>query len=167
MTCAEVQDRLPDRAAGRLSAEEAGTVDRHLEDCVECLESLATVTLLVASRPAVPQGLEARIRAAVREAAAMPEPASATPSAGPGSRGWASWLRPAWALPLAAVLALAVGVPVVLSTRGDAPEPAGVLALADGEAGLWFDDDLMVAGAPALSELSDDALAELLEELER
>jgi hypothetical protein len=68
---------------------------------------------------------------------------------------------------MAAVLALAVGVPVVLSSRDDAPESAGVLALADGEAGLWFDDDLMVAGAPALSELSDEALAELLEELER
>ena len=166
MTCAEVLDRLPERAAGRLSAVEERRVDRHLEGCAECRESLATVTLLAASRPAVPEGLEARIRAAVREAAASPEPMT-SPSSGGSARSWTPWLRPAWALPMAAVLALAVGVPVVLSSRDDAPESEGFLALADGETALWFDDDLMVAGAPALSELSDEALAELLEELER
>lgn len=164
MTCAEVLDRLPDRAAGRLSAGDEAVVDRHLEGCGECRESLTTLTLLVSSRPAVPEGLEARIRAAVREAAARPEPVAG--SAGRRARGRTPWLRPVWALPVAAVLALAVGIPVALSLA-DGPEPAGVLALADGESGLWFDDDLMVAGAPALSELSDDALAELLEELER
>ena len=40
--------------------------------------------------------------------------------------------------------------------------------MADEEVGrVWLDDDLMVAGAPAVSELSDEALRRLLEELER
>lgn len=161
MTCAEVQDRLPDRAAGRSPARDREVLDRHLATCEECREMLATLELLAASRPAVPAGLEARIQAAVHEALDAP-PARVGAGASPVRR---PWFRPAWAIPAAAVLALAVGLPVVLS-QDDGEPVTGVLALADGETGLWFDDDLMVAGAPALSELSDEALAELLEEFE-
>jgi anti-sigma factor RsiW len=190
MNCGEIQDRLPDRAAGRLGAEALAEVDGHLTTCSECREVYEAVRSLEMTRPDVPAGLEARIVAAVRSAMAEDTagpsleggvPASfdtsARPGAGPGSQEGAKgfpaprsrWrLTPAWGLAAAAVLALAIGLPVISPADPDPDTEVGALALAEERVGeVWLDDDLMIAGAPAVSELSDEALLTLLEELER
>jgi anti-sigma factor RsiW len=160
VTCGEIQDRLPSRAAGRLAEASAGEVDQHLARCEECREAFETVQWLRATTPEVPPRLESRILAAVRVAA---DPVVSRP---PPRGGLNSRLRWGWAA--AAVLALAVGLPLV-STFDRAPDTEmGALVMADEEvARVWLEDDLMIAGAPAVSELSDDALRQLLEELER
>ncbi len=85
MSCGEIQDRLPDRAAGRLESTTEVEIDRHLAGCAECRELFAVVRSLEGTRPAVPAGLEARILADVRGAAAeRAAPASLEPGA-PGS----------------------------------------------------------------------------------
>lgn len=160
MSCGEIQDLLPDRAAGRLEPTRVEAIDGHLADCPDCSAVFEAVRGLAATRPTVPAGLEARILAAVRNAGADEVVLA------PTRRRWR--FTPVWGLAAAAVLALAIGLPVVSnSDSGEDPE-VGVLALAEeGVAGVWLDDDLMIAGAPAVSELSDEALATLLEELER
>jgi predicted anti-sigma-YlaC factor YlaD len=160
VTCGEIQDRLPDRASGRLAEALAGEVDQHLATCGECREAFETVQWLRATKPEVPPRLESRILAAVRVAAdpVVPRPAP--------RGGLASRLRWGWAA--AAVLALAVGLPLVSTLDRGTDTEIGALVMSDEEvARVWLDDDLMVAGAPAVSELSDDALRQLLEELER
>lgn len=160
MSCDEVQDRLPDRAVGRLAEAVAGEVDEHLATCGECREAFETVQWLRATTPEVPPRLESRILAAVRVAAdpVVPRPA---PQGRSDSR-----LRWGWAA--AAVLALAVGLPLVstLDRGGDTQIEALVMS-EDEVPRVWLDDDLMVAGAPAVSELSDEALRQLLEEFGR
>jgi hypothetical protein len=160
VNCGEIQDRLPERAAGSLAESVAVEVDHHLATCEECREAFEMVRWLRATPPEVPPHLEARILAAVRVPA---DPGVAPPLGG----GWLD-RTPPWGWAAAAVLALAIGLPLVSTMdRGNDPE-IGVLVMADEEVGrVWLDDDLMVAGAPALSELSDEALRQLLEELER
>lgn len=161
VTCGTTQDRLPDRAAGRLKGTEAAEVDRHLADCPECREAFETVEWLRAGRPEVPPELEGRILAAL-EAARAGRPAAPTPP-----RGWFD-SKPPWGWAAAAVLALAIGIPLVSTMEPVEEEGAGALVVAEeGVGGVWLDDDLMVAGAPAVSELSDEALRQLLEEFER
>lgn len=160
VSCSEIQDRLPERAAGRLEPARSSEVDQHLRHCSECREAFETVRLLTATRPPVPSDLEARILAAVRDASV------ATASGAPRRRWLDSHHRWGWAA--AAVLALAVGLPVLSTMQSGDGDEIGALALAEEEVGgVWLDDDLMVAGAPAVSELSDEALRQLLEEFER
>lgn len=175
VNCGEIQDLLPDRAADRLASVDAVRIDDHLASCGECRELFETVRGLWTTRPAVPDDLEARILAAVREAvvretatAPTTAPSSgAAPSAAPSPSRPRWRLSPAWALAAAAVLALAVGLPVVAPSDPEPEAEVGALALAEEGVGeVWLDDDLMVAGAPAFSELSDEALRTLLEEFE-
>ncbi|MEJ2541135.1 MAG: zf-HC2 domain-containing protein [Gemmatimonadota bacterium] len=167
MTCGEIQDRLPDHVAGTLSPDRTVAVERHLGRCRECRDVFDTVRLLAATRPGVPAGLEDRIRDAVRHAHA-PTGVGADRGPGPAApkrRGFR--IVPAWGWAAAAGLALALGLRLAAPDPGVEPETY-VLALSEEDVGgLWLDEDLMVAGAPALSELTDEALQQLLEEMER
>ncbi|MEK9501097.1 anti-sigma factor [Gaopeijia maritima] len=167
-TCDHVQDRLPEFLGGRLDDAGRARVQSHLEGCADCDAALEVVQLLAAVPPRpVPAGLEARLQAAVR-AEVIGRPVGAeTPAV---RRGWRT---PQWALAAAAGLALAVATPVLMERMG----PVGGSDVAIDEAEVtamltetlpspWFGDEGTVAGAPVLDDLSDDALLQLLEEMD-
>lgn len=163
MECTSIQDLLPDLVAERLGPDRRAEVEEHLEGCHSCSDLRGTLEVLAHGRPPVPEGLEDRIQVAARAALAQRMRPSA--SAPTGLRAWLH-RSPAWGLAAAAVLALVVGVPLVLPDGDEAG--SRFLAMAEEEVGsFWLGDDAMVAGAPALSDLSDEALEELLEEMGR
>jgi hypothetical protein len=100
------------------------------------------------SRPSAPDGLVARIEQGVR-----------TPRR--------SAHRPWWGLAAASVAAVAMGIGVMAKDSPPAAE-AEVPAMVAGaeETSLWVADDGVVAGAPALDGLSEEALLMLLDEME-
>jgi len=142
--CDLVQERLPDLAAGTLSEEEAGILRVHVDGCAECREVWTLVALLRKGRAEAPADLASRIEGSVRFRRR-------------------STSRPWWGLAAAAVAALALGIGVT-SERGSTPEVPAFLAGTE-DASLWLSDDGMVAGAPTLGDLSDEALMTLLEEM--
>lgn len=156
--CEEVLARLPEVARG-LDGEDTRGVREHLEACATCREEWEVVALLAEAGPApVPPTLEARLQAAVRADAA---------------RGVVRRPRPfpAWRLAAAAGVALAIATPVLVNQMSDRPldtlDDAEVTA-AVGERlpSPWLDDvEGIVAGAPVLDGLSDEALEQLLEEM--
>ena len=155
MTCEELADRLPDWAAGRLGDAEHALVAAHVAVCDDCSAQGSVLGALFAARPEAPAGLAERIaRAARAQAHAVPE-----------VRTNRFWRRPAWVLSAAAVLVLAVGTTVLLR----APQMIEVVSVLGEvpleESQVWIADDGAVAGAPVLDDLSDEALATLLEEL--
>lgn len=127
------------------------------------------VRLLSAAPPRpVPADLEARIQAAVR-AQRSAESGTAAVST-PARRGRRT---PPWALAAAAGLVLAVATPLLMERMGAggggevAIDEAEVTAmLTETLPSPWFGDGGTVAGAPVLDDLSDDALLQLLEEME-
>lgn len=153
-TCETVQDLLPDLAAGRLDAARREGVEAHLGECGQCAGLLETLTLLAGATPAVPDGLEARIRSAV-----LGDARPVAPAARPRLRLSA----PAWGLAAAAVMALLLGRTLV-DGNGGSPE---ILAMGQDEPALLLPDDGVVAGSLVLDALTDDELAILLEEMER
>lgn len=163
-TCDQVQDRLPDLAAGRLDPAESTGARLHLESCDDCRAALEVVELLASAPPrAVPTGLEARIAQAVRREVLE------APTAGPAARR--RFQAPRWALAAAAGLALAVATPVLMERMGPAStevidETEVTAMLTESLPSPWFSDEGTVAGAPVLDDLSDDALLRLLEEME-
>lgn len=142
--CDLVQERLPDLAAGILSQEEGAALRAHVDGCAECREVGTLVALLREGRARAPSDLASRIEGSVRTRRR-------------------SVARPWWGLAAAAVAALALGIGVT-SERGGAPEVPAFVAGAE-DAALWLADDGMVAGAPTLADLSDEALMTLLEEM--
>ena len=142
--CAEARELLPDRVARRLGPDAAASVDRHVAACHDCRAELELVGLLAEARVSPPSGLEERIVAAL----AVPRPRPR---------------RPWWGLSAAAVAAVALGIG--MSSDPSVSTGADLVATEFDEGGLWVSDDGMLAGAPALDELTDEALAELLEEL--
>jgi hypothetical protein len=144
--CAEVRELLPDHAAGRLGSVPARLVREHVSACAECAEELALISLLLDAAPSVPGGLSDRVVRAV------------TTRRRPAHRPW-------WGLSAAAAAAVALGIGI-RSDQGGVPAPAGTDFASEFEEGEFFvSDDAMLAGAPSLDELTDDELAELLEEL--
>ncbi len=144
--CERAREAIPDFVGGRLPAEVRAAIEVHLGTCAECREEAELVALLTASRPAVPPGLARRIEAAVRVV-----PSGAV-------------RRPWWGLAAAAVAALALGIGV--ASRNDRAATDLPAYVADTETeGLWLSDDGLIAGAPALDALSDDALVQLLDEI--
>lgn len=144
--CAQVQEDLPDFVAGRLAAAPSECVQAHLDTCDDCRAESELVALLFDARPAMPAGLTERIQARVRTRRAM-------------------LIRPWWGLAAAGLAAVALGIGV--SSRS---EPAGdtvpaYVADLDGSLSPWVSDDGLIAGAPALDGLSDEALMTLLEEM--
>jgi anti-sigma factor RsiW len=164
MNCQDVNDLLPDLALGDLPLEERRAVERHLQSCEACAETWDVVGALHASRPEIPVGMEARVRAAARaEFDAAPDGVLRLE---PRRRGGI----PPWALGAAALLALAVGTPLVMDRMTESPTAADdeVLAMAERTLtpSVWASDDGLIAGEPALDGLSDEELLALLEELE-
>ena len=153
IACAEVADRLPDWVAGRLSLREAAGVTEHVAGCEECARDATAIRTLLAGRPQAPADLAARMSAALRAEDALR-----------GSRAPAPTRRPrGWVVSAAAVLVLAVGTYVL--GGGEPTETAGLGQLPVDEGSVWMAEDGVVAGAPVLDDLSEDALATLLEEM--
>jgi anti-sigma factor RsiW len=147
-TCGIARELLPDLASGRLDADTSATVDAHLSACTECRDELALVRALRGSRVPAPSGLAVRISHAVR-------------------RDRRRSHRPWWGISAAAVAALALGIGMASEpTTSAVPELAPPFASDDEtEAELWLSEDGLVAGAPALESLSDEALLQLVDEL--
>ena len=155
MTCQELADRLPDWASGRLDDAESALVAAHVAGCDDCSAQASVLGALFATRPEAPSGLAERIVHAARVQA----------HALPGAVTKRAWRRPAWALSAAALLVLAVGTTILLRAP-QMIEVASVLGEVPlEESQVWIADDGAVAGAPVLDDLSDEALATLLEEL--
>jgi len=166
MNCPEVNDLLPELLLGELPLQRRRELEAHVADCEMCAEARATVQAVFDSRPPVPVGLEARIRDAVRREAGVSAETKGVLRLEPRSRRGV----PSWALGAAALLMLAVGTPVLMNRMAEAPErfDESEVALAE-EAyapSLWASDDGLIAGVPALDDLSDEALLALLEEME-
>jgi Putative zinc-finger len=154
--CAVVRELLPDFATNRLAAEDVDRVDVHVSACADCRLERDLARSLFEARPAPPSGLADRIIEDLHRDRS--------------NRARPRVHRPWWGVSAAAVAALMLGIGIS-SDRAvvegpdepvlDVPEYAIELE----EGGLWISDDGMLAGAPSLDGLSDEALLELLDEL--
>lgn len=145
--CEMIRESLPDFVGGRLPPADATPVQAHLSGCEDCREEAALLGLLFSARPAAPAELPRRIEGSAR---------------GARSRVYHPW----WGVAAASVAAVALGIGVVSRDTPPAEdvEVPGIVA-GVGEASIWVADDGLVAGAPALEGLSDEALLMLLEEM--
>jgi hypothetical protein len=144
--CEWIRELIPDYAAGRLADDEIELSDLHFTGCNECRDELDLAHLVFSSRAMEPEGLGEKINAAVHNRRVT------------GHRQW-------WGAAAAAVALLAIGLNVIMDRSG-----SGDLPLAESEfeiesENLWLTDDALIAGAPMLGGLSDEALRQLLEEL--
>ena len=162
----DIRDRLADWAAGRLGAQEARAVSDAVEGDPELKAEAAVVQRLVAGRSRVPDGLEARILAAV-EADGEVAAAAATQQAGTGGPFWSRRQAgvPRWALAAAASAVLAFGTLEIIRRTTVASLPDAFMVTLEESPSPWVSDDGLMAGAPVLAGLTDEALANLLEEL--
>lgn len=144
--CDTVRTAIPDLAHGRLESGDIRSVEDHLAGCAECRAELDLARLLVASRPEIPTDLSVRVVASWR--------AERT-----------SFRRPWWALTAAAVAALALGIGITSDSSAPVLGEAPGFASEYDDGQLWMSDDGLLAGAPAIDDLSDEALLELLDEL--
>ena len=144
--CGTVREVLPDFAAGRLDASERAQVVSHIATCEECRDELELVGLLFESRVSAPVGLDDRVLEAVTR---RPRPAH----------------RPWWGLSAAAVAAIALGIGISSEDGALTNPPVDEFATEFEEGEFWVSDDGLLAGAPSLEGLSDEALMEFLEEL--
>ena len=145
--CETVREWIPDYVSGRLSKLDATSVQSHLKACDECRGEVGLARLVFESRVNAPDGLANRVRDAVRY-------------------DRTSVSRPWWGITAAAVAALALGIGIS-SDRPEQPEseiPGYAYELEDVD--LWLSDDGLIAGAPALDALSDEALLRFLDELD-
>lgn len=168
--CEFYTDALVELTRGALEADRAERMEAHLATCEDCRGALEAIRAVEAARAPVPEGLEARIQAAVREEVA----GTASVEDGPSTielkrrRAWSGWR--AWALPVAAAagLALWIGASDLLSpAAGPARDAAEEVVDEYDPYGAWPATDGVVAGDLVLSELSVQELEALLEEMER
>jgi hypothetical protein len=151
----QIQDRLPEWVAGRLDPEDARRVRDAVEADVELQAEADLLRSLRRTRPEVPPGLEDRILSAV------------TGSRSTGVSGGGTdhrWEIPRWVMAAAAALVVALGTLDVATRRSDPGLDPYAVAL-EAPPGTWQDDDGVVAGAPVLDGLSDQALDDLLREM--
>jgi len=145
--CATIREMIPDVAAGRADAAARGVVDSHTAACDECAAELRLARGLAETIPVAPVDLSARVLDAVRNGRR------------PARRGW-------WGLSAAAVAALALGIGITSGpVENGTSAGSGEIAIESEEEELWLSEDGILAGAPVLETLSDEALAELLDEL--
>ena len=156
--CENVLARLPEVARG-VDGADTRRVHEHLEACSTCREEWEVVVLLAESGPVpVPPTLEARLKAAVRADAARAAARRRSPF-------------PVWRLAAAAGIVLAIATPVLVNQMSDrqlgtVDDAAVTAALGERLPSPWLDDvEGIVAGAPVLDGLSDEALEQLLEEM--
>lgn len=156
MSCASAREAVADFVAGRPGAADAALVQRHVASCADCRAEVELARALYAARPPVPAGLQERVIAGLRADRA----GAVAPAADEvGAR------RPWWGLSAAAIAAVALGIGIV----SDQARPGNDVAVPgyayEVEEGIWSSDDGLVAGAPSLETLSDEALERLLDEL--
>ena len=144
--CEWIRELIPDYAAGRLTDDEIALADLHFADCNECRDELDLVHLVFSSRAMEPEGLAVKINAAVHSRRVT------------GHRQW-------WGAAAAAVALLAIGLNVILDRSGPGDLPLAESEFEIESENLWLTDDALIAGAPMLGGLSDEALTQLLEEL--
>ncbi len=142
--CDSVKDLLAPWVREELSAADRRLVEEHVAGCEECRAEASLVRALYAGIPVMPDDLAARVKASI----------TATPLRR------RVWMSPQ--LAAAAIVVLALGTAVLW--RQPPGEGNGVLA-EEPLALTWATDDGFIAGVATLDDLSDEALAELLEEL--
>ncbi len=145
--CETVREWIPDYVSGRPDGLDVALLESHLKACDECSAEVGLARLIFESPVDAPDGLARRVREAVRY-------------------DRASDSRPWWGVSAAAVAALALGIGI--SSDNPAQIEISVPAYAyESEAGdLWLSDDGLIAGAPVLDGLTDEALLQLLDELD-
>lgn len=148
MDCGRVRELIPEMEIGTLAVDARAAVEAHARACADCRAELQLARMLYATRAAAPAGLLERIE----RAAAADRVAAKTPTH--------TW----WGISAAAIAALALGIGIT-SDRTPAPviEVPVVYEAEEGE--IWVSDDGLVAGAPSLGDLSDEALLQFLDEL--
>jgi anti-sigma factor RsiW len=165
LPCEAVRDVLLEWKAGLLQREEAEVVEVHLAGCGECREEMGVLDALLLARPEPPEGLEARIQAAVRHEwlrGARREGEGRVLTIPRGRR----WI-PVWALSAAAVVLLALGARMILGPDlPDGTQDPLLVALQEPLPEKWLWADGMVAGAPVFDDLSDEELEALVKALE-
>ena len=144
--CEWIRELIPDYAAGRLTDDEIALAGLHFADCNECRDELDLVHLVFSSRAMEPEGLAVKINAAAHSRRVT------------GHRQW-------WGAAAAAVALLAIGLNVILDRSGPGDLPLAESEFEIESENLWLTDDALIAGAPMLGGLSDEALTQLLEEL--
>ena len=146
--CAIVRELIPEFVINRLGEDELGLVESHISDCFSCREEFELVERIFASRPEVPGTLEESVTRVVIDDLKF------------------SFYRWQWqALSAAAIAALALGIGISLDSPRNAAHNVPDFAHEIEEGGIWLTDDAFVAGAPSFDNLSDEALADLIEEL--
>lgn len=144
--CATIREMIPDVAAGRLAGEAVGVLEAHVVACGDCRAELELARALYESRPRVSVDMSGRVLTALRRRRRVDH-------------------RPTWGLAAAAVAALALGIGISSGPGVTDSSLTDEMSTDVAEEGLWLSDDGMLAGAPMIETLSDEALAELLEEL--
>lgn len=158
-SCSRVRELLPEHVRGAADPTEAAQVEAHLATCDACAAEAALLGALWTSRPEPPADLADRIRRA------LADDAETNPGSGGAGRRRAvpGWLVAAAAL----VVALGTGLFWHDVTQGGADVPLAAAALDPVAEEAWIEDAaVVVAGAPVLDQLEDDALLALLEEME-
>lgn len=151
--CAEVKNLLPEWIRRELEEVDRAGVAAHVASCESCAEEVELLRRIQAAAFVTPASLASDIKSAVA--------AEIGSDAGVESRLAGRFAG--WRLPVAASMVLALGTAVIWQRTQALPEigPLGQ----DPFAVVWPSDDADVAGVPMLAELSDEALALLLEEL--
>ena len=150
MTCSTVEPLLPDLVHSALQPDVLEEVRAHLESCATCSNQVEFLHRLLLARPEPPQELAGRIQSAVREQSLR--------TTGIGI--------PRWAMSAAAIVVLSLGSAIIWQSRGPVEVDPFADLVADPLPLALFADDAMVAGAPSFAGLSDDALEQLLAEME-
>lgn len=146
LDCGAVRELIPDLVRGGLSPGQGTAVREHVASCAECRAELALARGLFSTRAEVPVALADRVIEAVH-------------ADRPGST------RPWWGVSAAAIAALALGIGIVSQPSSvDTVEVPGYAYEVD-EGVLWSSEDGLLAGAPLLDDLTDEALEQLLDEL--
>lgn len=144
-TCALIRELIPDHVRGELGHARLLEVEAHLSGCGECRAEHAIVGALLSSRRPVPSRLADGVVAAIR-------------------RGRPTGPHPWWGISAAAVAALALGIGIG-SEPGSLPYVPPAFGTETEEGVLWLTDDGLLAGAPILDDLSDEAIMDLLDDL--
>ena len=150
MTCNSVEPLLPDLLHNALKPEVLEEVRAHLDSCASCGSQVDFLNRLHGARPEPPQELAGRVQSALREQSLRPT----------GIR------ISRWTMSAAALVVLSLGTAVIWQSRGPGEMDPFDQLLEDPLPLALFADDAMVAGAPNFSGLSDDALEQLLAEME-
>jgi predicted anti-sigma-YlaC factor YlaD len=145
MGCEKARDSIPLLAAGAVDEPELSQVEAHVAVCEACRAEASLAAALFRTRPMPPADLAGRIKSSVRDQSRAVQ-------------------RPWWGLSAAAVAVLALGIGVMSDTES-VPGAVPVYAAESGSTDLWLSDDGLVAGAPTLDDLTDEALEQLLNDL--